>query len=158
MQQQCFDLQIPWYDVQSSLAGQQQQLVGITNLQTVAQETQKYASQVERERERAGSESGSHFVDAVWPVCQLISCCRQVVRRLVNFVEEPIPSSSSSHQHLLWKLVIYIKRIMHDMHFVVRYNACPIPTLQVSPIFMSCIQCSSLHRKPGGASPFIPLT
>lgn len=47
---------------------------------------------------------------------------------------------------------------MHDMHFVVRYNACPIPTLQVSPIFMSCIQCSSLHRKPGGASPFIPLT
>ncbi len=87
MQQQCFDLQIPLYDVQSWLAGQQR-LVGITNLQTVAQETQKYASQVERERERererAGSESGSHFVDAVWPVCQLISCCRQVVRRLVN--------------------------------------------------------------------------
>ncbi len=51
MQQQCFDLQIPWYDVQSWLAGQQR-LVGITNLQTVAQETQKYASQVERERER----------------------------------------------------------------------------------------------------------
>ncbi len=66
---------IPSYDVQSWLAGQQQQLVGITNLQTVAQETQKYASQVERERERererAGSESGSHFVDAVWPVLSI---------------------------------------------------------------------------------------
>jgi hypothetical protein len=97
---------IPSYDVQSWLAGQQQQLVGITNLQTVAQETQKYASQVERERERERERELDPSLDLILLMryglfCQLISCCRQVVRRLVNFVEEPIPSSSSSSHHLV---------------------------------------------------------
>jgi hypothetical protein len=101
MRQQCFGLQIPSYDMQSWLAGQQQ-LVGITNLQTVAQETQKYASQVERERERELDPSLDLILLMRYGLfCQLISCCRQVVRGLVNFVEEPIPSSSSSSHHLV---------------------------------------------------------
>jgi len=148
--------------VQSWLAGQQQQLVGITNLQTVAQETQKYASQVERERERerAGSESGSHFVDAVWLVCQLISCCRQVVRRLVNFVEEPIPSSSSSSSHhpCMKASHIYIKESCMICTLLGDIMPALYQLYKFLPFFMSCIECSSLHRKPGAASPFIPLT